>query len=641
MPHKFTVLTVFACLIIILLLASCKAKAVAEKLGNGFYHHGVATPISNHRGTVATVDGQGRNVVLIWLYDHRGGNAVLMIDAQTGKADQIPMPFPIGGDCPFASVLSSQNKFYTHYNAYFTEFDPVTRKFTFHQQTTPRMAMGMTEDDNGVIWSVTYPDSGVVSFDPKTKKLTDYGSVHKENWRQYQRYIAADDTGHIYFAIGSTASNIIAFDPKTGKAKSVIQPDESVPGTAYVYRHKNGKVYGQPFNGNPDNWYELYKGTATNIGKHTDIQKKAIITSSQSLFHRQFPDGKVLKTCDLVNRKLTVEDPKTKTTKEVEFDYQSEGAHVMGVAAAPDDTICGGTAFPMRFFSYNPKTDEWINRAALSQWNTVARQGDSFFAGVYGHGILRQWKPAEKWIPTVNGDSTTNPAGLPQAQPDINRPHDLLAHPDGKTIVMAGTPGYGKTGGGLMFWDRETKQHTILTHTDIIPDHSTISLAALADRKLLGGTTTMAGTGGEKKANLAELYIMDMETKKMLWREPLLPDVQDYTDLHVAPSGLVYGYADRKIFFVFDPKTKSIVHKENTEDEFGLSSYQQGPRIFLTSDKNKTYILFVKGIAQIHPKTYKIKMLAESPVEISSGGDILNGRIYFAGGSHLYSYRLP
>ena len=79
----------------------------------------------------------------------------------------------------------------------------------------------------------------------------------------------------------------------------------------------------------------------------------------------------------------------------------------------------------------------------------------------------------------------------------------------------------------------------------------------------------------------------------------------------------------------------------NTEDEFGLSSYQQGPRIFLTSDKNKTYILFVKGIAQIHPKTYKIKMLAESPVEISSGGDILNGRIYFAGGSHLYSYRLP
>jgi len=30
------------------------------------------------------------------------------------------------------------------------------------------MAMGMTEDDNGVIWSVIYPHSGMVAFDPAT-----------------------------------------------------------------------------------------------------------------------------------------------------------------------------------------------------------------------------------------------------------------------------------------------------------------------------------------------------------------------------------------------------------------------------------------------------------------------------------------
>ena len=31
-------------------------------------------------------------------------------------------------------------------------------------------------------------------------------------------------------------------------------------------------------------------------------------------------------------------------------------------------------------------------------------------------------------------------------------------------------------------------------------------------------------------------------------------------------------------------------------------------------------------------------MLAESPVPIGSGGDYLDGRIYFASGSHVYSY---
>lgn len=42
------------------------AFAQTEDLGGGFLHHGVATPISNHRGIVAAVDGQAGNVVLAW-----------------------------------------------------------------------------------------------------------------------------------------------------------------------------------------------------------------------------------------------------------------------------------------------------------------------------------------------------------------------------------------------------------------------------------------------------------------------------------------------------------------------------------------------------------------------------------------------
>jgi len=93
-------------------LAVQSALAATEDLGNGFLHHGVATPVSNHRGTVATVDGEGRNVVLVWLMDHRGSYALLVIDAQTGESQQVPTPFPVG-DSPFASILSSRNRYYT------------------------------------------------------------------------------------------------------------------------------------------------------------------------------------------------------------------------------------------------------------------------------------------------------------------------------------------------------------------------------------------------------------------------------------------------------------------------------------------------------------------------------------------------
>lgn len=622
-------------------LAAQAAFAATEDLGNGFRHHGVATPVSNHRGTVATADGEGRDVVLVWLFDHRGGYALLMIDAETGKSEEFPMPFPPGGDCPYASILSSANRFYTHFNSHFVEFDPEKRAFTFVRETAPQMAMGMTEDDNGVIWSVTYPDSGVVSFDPATRAFKDYGHVHKENWAQYQRYVAADDAGWIYFGIGSTASQIIAFDPRTGQAKPMIPDPQRVKGSGTVYRDLNGKVYGDSGSGAKEDWYEFHNGEAKKILQPERIEQKPLITGSQGLFHTEFPDGKRLKTCDLVDRVLVVEDPKTGEVKRLNFDYTSEGAHIMGLAAAPDGTICGGTAFPMRFFSYNPETDQWTNRASYGQWNTVARQGDHFFVGGYGGGFLLEWDPSRQWAPTEEGKQECNPLFLTQCEPAINRPHDLLAHPDGKTLVLAGTPGYGYTGGGLLFWDRETRTPTLIQHTDILPEHSTMSLVALPNGKLLGGTTTSPGTGGEKKAEQAELYIMDLATKRVEWHQAVFPGVQGYTDMCRAPNGLVYGVADRKRFFVFDPAAREVVHEEDTEARFGLTTSQQGPRVFVLSPEGETYMLFVKGVARVDPATHGITMLAESPVPIGPGGDILNRRIYFGSGSHVYSYEVP
>jgi len=623
-----------------LLAAVQVSLAATEDLGKGFQHHGVATPVSNHRGIVATVDGEGRNVALVWLFDHRGGYALLMIDADTGKSSEIPMPFPPGGDCPYSSILSSGNKYYTHFNSYFCEFDPVKRAFTFSQKTTPNMAMGMTEDDHGVIWSVTYPQSGVVSFNPKTREFKDYGHVYKQNWAQYQRYVAADDAGWVYFGIGSTASQVIAFDPKTGTAKPMLPEKERVTGSGYVYRDLDGKVYGHNGATNAP-WYEFHQGEGKVIGKRDQQSPKPIITSSQSLFHRQFPDGRRLSRCDTVERVLVIENPKTKESKETKFDYTSEGAHIMGVATAPNGTICGGTAFPMRFFSYDPKADRWINVESYGQWNTVARQGGRFFVGGYGHGFLLEWDPAKPLVPTVKGKEGGNPQFLADCEPTINRPHKLLAHPDGKTLVLAGTPGYGYTGGGLLFWNRETRDRVLIEHTAIIPEHSTMSLVALPEGKLLGGTTTSPGTGGEKKVTEAELYLMDMATKRLDWHHVVFLGVQAYTDMLLGPNGLVYGFADRRRFFVFDTANRKVVHEESTEAKFGPTTSQQGPRVFVMDLDKRIYILFVKGIARLDPATYAITMLAESPVPIGLGGDYLDGRIYFGSGSHLYSYTVP
>lgn len=624
---------------LLLLLTSRLGFATTEDLGRGFRHHGVAVPISNHRGTVATVDGQGRNVVLSWLNDHRGGYELLLIDVEAGRAEEYPMPFP-PGDHPFASILSRSNKFYTHFNGHFVEFDPAKRAFTFSRKTAPQMAMSMTEDDRGVIWSATYPNCGLVSFNPATRECKDYGYLNKESWVQYPRALAADAAGWIYIGIGSTRGQVIAFNAPTAKVTPLVPESQRVHGYPQVIRDLDGNVYAQPQADQANKWLALRDGKATPISIPVKIRPKVYVTGSQGLFHDRFPDGKRIKTYNLAEREFAIEDPKSKMAKAFRFDYRSEGAHIMGVAAAPDGTICGGTAFPMRFFSYNPRTDAWAHHDTYGQCNTVERQGDRFFVGGYGHGFLLEWNPARAWVPTAEGRKDSNPLFLTQCHPTINRPHKLLAHPDGKTVVLAGTPGYGFTGGGLLFWDRETRARVLLEHTSILPQHSTMSLVALPNGKLLGGSTTSAGTGGERKAKEAELYVMDMATKQLDWHAAVLPGAQNYTDLCVGPAGLVFGFADQRRFFVFDPANRKLVHQEDTTAQFGATTSHQGPRVFVRGPGNTIYILFVKGIARLDTATFKISMEAESPVRIGFGGDYLDGRIYFGNGSHLYSYRV-
>jgi hypothetical protein len=625
-------------LIFALVLAAPAAFPQSADLGNGFRHHGVATPVSNHRGIVTAVDGAGRPVALCWLFDHRGGYAILVIDAETGKSQQVDTPFPPGGDCPYASIFSTGKKYYTHFNSCFSEFDPATRAFTFYEKTTYLMAMSMTEDDQGRIWSATYPQSGIVCFDPKERKLRDYGHVYPQRWSEYPRSIATDDSGWVYFGVGSNANQIVILDPETGKATPVVPEDKRGHGSGFVQRALDGKVYGRLNDEKKDEWLSFYKGQIASVGAREMNDAKPYITGSQELFERELADGRRIKELNLVDKILVVEDPRTGTSKSLPFTYSSEGAHIMGLAAAPDNTICGGTAFPMRFFSYDPAADKWVNRESYWQWNTVGRQGDRFFVGGYPGGFLLEWDPARPWVRTEPGKIGANPLFLAQSTPTINRPLRLLPHPDGRLVIMTGGPDYGFTGGGMLIWDRQMRTSVLLTDKDLIPDQSTIAMAALPGNKLLGGSTTAPGTGGEKKAKEAELYILDLATKKIEWHKPVFPGVQEYNELCPGRDGLVYGLTDRNRFFVFDPAKRAVVHEQATEFAFGLTAYQNGLQVFVQGPKGQVYILFEKGIAILEPASFRIRMLAESPVPILLGGDFLNGRIYFGSGSHLYSW---
>jgi streptogramin lyase len=579
--------------------------------------------------------------MLVWLYDHRGGYALLMIDAETGKTEQFATPYPWAGDGPFASLLSSGNKFYTLFGSHFSEFDPVRRAFTFFGKTAPQMAMSLTEGDDGKIWAATYPNSGLVSFDPATRRLQEVRSANTENWRQYPRSIAVDAAGWVYVGIGTAAGQIVAHDPRSGAVRPLLAAEQRQQGTATVRRDLDGKVYGQVRGGAEDGWLELFEGRMRPLATKPTLRPKPLIAGDQGLFHARFPSGRIAQVCDTVERVLTTTDPKSGAVKTVTFDYTSEGAHVIALAAAPDGTLTGGTAFPMRMFRYEPKAAAWTNWPVHGQFNTVARQGDRFFVGGYGRGFLLEWDPAQPWRRTDKAGAAGNPRYLTECEPTINRPHDLLAMPDGRTLVLAGTPGYGHTGGGLLIWDRGAREGAVLTHEQLLPQLSTMSLVALTEGKFLGGTTTGAGTGGETKAKEAELYLFNLTARRIMWRAAVFPGAQSYTDLGTGPRGLIYGFVDRTKFFVFDPKTRRVVHTEELKATFGSVTTGQGPRALVRDERGRTFVLFTKSIGLIDDATFAVAKVATTPSPITAGGDVQGGRVYFAAGSHVHSFKLP
>ena len=68
------------------------AHGQSTDLGGGFMDHGPAGSANSNRGMACALDGDGKEVVLLWLFDAGYSYALAVIDAQTGEVEEIPRP---------------------------------------------------------------------------------------------------------------------------------------------------------------------------------------------------------------------------------------------------------------------------------------------------------------------------------------------------------------------------------------------------------------------------------------------------------------------------------------------------------------------------------------------------------------------
>jgi hypothetical protein len=237
---------------------------------------------------------------------------------------------------------------------------------------------------------------------------------------------------------------------------------------------------------------------------------------------------------------------------------------------------------------------------------------------------------------TLTLEDPANPRVLAQWKSDICRPRTALAHPDGKHVMMAGFAGYGLCGGGIGIYNLETREEQLLTaDEELLAGHSTITLKALPNGDLVGGTSVSAPGGGHATATEGELYILDWESKRIVFHTVPVPGDGNIVSIQVASDGLIYGLSGNSTFFVFDPASREIVDSENFGEYGGVPRHalQLGPN-------GSLYAMMSKAILRITPGTFEHEKLADSPVGISAGGALLNGLLVFASNAHVWTYDL-
>ena len=614
--------------------------ALAQENDEAFVDHGVGAQASRSRGATATIDGDGNRVVLVWMSDHRGTASKLIIDADTGETEQIGFERPVH-DSPFAVLHSSRNLWYSQFANRFYEFDPETRSFSFIGETPEPGrpgAMSMREDTDGVIWSGLFPNANLLSYDPDTRELIDHGRMNEETWNQYLRSMAIDEAGWVYVGIGNTQGQVAGYNPETGEIRHFIPEEDRETGAGQVRLGVDGKVYANASRG--WGWHELYDGEATPI-EEMPVAAVTLRTGSQESVFRDFPDGSRIAELDIPDRILVIEEADG-TRRHVDFDYESEGSSIYTVVHAPDNALYGSTGHPLRVWRFDLATGELTHEGLSGRnghLNQMIRKGDLLYAGEYAGGQLHEFDVTQPWNPGTEADS--NPLELGVARPNIIRPHVLLAHPDDRHVIMGGTPAYGHTGGGMYIYDTEAREGTVIPHTELLENLSLFSLVALPNGDLVGGTTTSPGTGGQRIASEAELFVFDWESREVVWREAILPGVHHINDLVLGPDGLVYGIGADSTLFVFDPEAREVVHLESLAD-YGAPAGSQAPRsMVLDPDAGVIYMLFRGAVVELTPETFAHRKLADTPVTVGAGIALHEGRIYFSSGSRLWSYGLP
>lgn len=604
---------------------------------SAFTDHGVVAEADQDRtaGIVRGPDG-----TLYFVIGAKG--YVLTIDLNRGSVRQTA--FPEGHvQYPFASLVSRAGKFYTGAGSMFMEFDPVEARFTHHAHPCLEelnMAFSIAESPDGLIYFASHPSCRLFCFDPETQDIRHFGRMDEAE--KYVGTMAVDADGWVYLGIGTERHALVGFDPRSGTRQEYVQESARGKGCGCFHLGIDGQVYGrdrvymryEPVSAAPDcQWRRYRAGTAEEVAA-SNVSPAAIYPHA---IHSPFIDGDIIRHYSLQDHELVYTHPQTGREVQLELTYKSHGAMLCPLAAGPDGNVYGTSGHPLHLYRFNPATGQVTDFGSKVAGDVAgsgnicayASQGSIMVGAHYSGGHILRFDLTKPFEPRLN------PA-LEATCEDIHRPRSAIAHPDGQRLVFGGFAGYGAVGGALCIYDVVTRQHSIIPNETLVPYQSTMCMAFAANNDLLGGASIETPGGAQPKAAEAEIYRFDLDARRLVYRTVPIAGAREISHFLADRQGLLHGITSDSVYFVFDPETSTVLHRED------VSRYGSVVRAGMTSSPDGLiYGVLSEAVYCIDPERREFKLLATPPETISAGLALVAGTIVFASGAHLWSLRLP
>ena len=598
-----------------------------------FTDHGIGARVAESRGIVATHTSDGRYLVIANALDAGARGYVLVTDVDSEETRQVYCPEGVPQSAPYASLLASSGRFYTAQGRVLLELDPVTASWTFHGTPSPEASayLSFTEAPDGTVWAGAVYRTTLISFDPRTRAMVDHGRLDEEE--KYLRHLAADETGWVYGGVGTARGNIVAYHADSGERRSVVPEAERVTETCVVLPTVDGAVHGTC----AGRTYRLYAGLASAVEPSAVPPRRPVGNIYWGQRTATFPDGRRVRAYNLPEGWLEVDEPAVQAPRRITFTYDAAGVGITSLGLGPEGVVYGSTAHPMRFLSLDSGTGLLTDHggiAAIGGGNfcAIASQGDLVIGAQYSHGRLWLYDVTAEWNPEGG-----NPRWVAEWPRDVTRPRTVLAHPDGRHLLMGGFADYGYCGGGIGIYDLQTGEAELLSAADdLLAGHSPITLVALADGSLVGGTSVDAPGGGHPTATEAEVFLLDWPARRVAFRTVPVAGSRHVVSLAPGPDGLVHGLTAESTYFVFDPGSREVVHRAS------FAAYGSVPRHALQlTAAGSLYAVLGRAILRLGGRDFGHEVLDATPVTATAGGALVADRLYFGAGARVWSYELP